>query len=339
MSKFSPRQLERARTLPWNTYTVEAVSTDELPPHERASFWREHISATQAVLDHRFFRPGFSATSVHQRSACYHLVEFRSDEVVYLRTPAQIRDAPDEDYRFLLPLSGELTVRQDGRLTRLTPGTGAFFTFAVPLELGQTPGAHGLVLTIPARQLDEPFGRTLPLAAQLNLRTGLGRIVSDLLKSLARERNALTAPQFDAACDRLTELLRMLSPGEGLSGAPARLTEVATLVHRYVRAHAADPDLNGATIALDLGWSLRQIQLALQRVGTTPRDLIREERLRLARRLLQDPTHAHLPITDLAYTAGFSSPSALSTAFRRRYGTTPREMRRAARPSKGTGGD
>ncbi|MEO3782002.1 AraC family transcriptional regulator [Actinocorallia sp. B10E7] len=324
--------------MPCNAYTVTTVSTDELPPHERADFWREHITATQTALDYRFLRPGFSGMTVHQRSTAYHLVEFRSDEVAYLRTPAHIRSEPDEDYRFLLPLSGELTVRQDGRRTRLTPGAGVLVTLTSPLELGQASGTHGLVLTIPARQVDEPLGRSSPLAVRLDLRTGLGRIVSDLMKGLVREREALADLQFDAACDRLTELLCMLSLGDDRPDAPAHLTEVATLVRRYVRAHAADPDLSGTTIALDLGWSLRQVQLALQQVGTTPRDLIREERLRLARRLLQDPSHAHLPITDLAYAAGFSSPSALSTAFRRRYGTTPREMRRAARPAARTGG-
>ncbi|WP_106399752.1 helix-turn-helix domain-containing protein [Actinocorallia populi] len=325
--------------MPWNVYTVERASTDELPPRERAEFWREHITAHQCDLDYRFSGPGFSGTTVHQRSAAYQLVEFRSDAISYLRTPAHIRRAPDEDYRLVIPFAGGMTVRQHDRWSRLTPGTGALVTLAEPLELRQASDTHGLVLTIPARQVDEPLGRSTPPALQLNLRVGLGRVVADLLKGLARERHTLTGPQFDAACDRLVELLCLISTGDERSDAPARLAELSALVRRYVRAHAADPDLNGTTIALDLGWSLRQIQLALQHAGTTPRDLIREERLRLARRLLQDPSHAHLPITDLAYAAGFSSPSALSTAFRHRYGTTPREARRsAALPVLGKGG-
>ncbi|GAA0947289.1 helix-turn-helix domain-containing protein [Actinocorallia libanotica] len=325
--------------MPGNFYTVESASTDGLPPRERADFWREHITAHQSDLDYRFSGPGFRGTTVHQRSAVYQLVEFRSDAVAYLRTAAHVRRAPDDGHRLLVPLSGWMAVRQHDLCARLTPGSGALVTFAEPLELKQAPDTHGLVLTIPVRQLAEPFGRSVPPARHLDLRAGLGRVVADLLRGLARERHALTGPQFDAACDRLVELLRMVPARDDRHDAPARLGEIAVLVRRYVRAHAADPDLNGTTIALDLGWSLRQIQLALQHLGTTPRDLIREERLRLARRLLQDPSHAHLPITDLAYAAGFSSPSALSTAFRHRYGTTPREARRsAALPVSGKGG-
>ncbi|MEJ8672801.1 helix-turn-helix domain-containing protein [Streptomyces sp. MS1.AVA.1] len=103
------------------------------------------------------------------------------------------------------------------------------------------------------------------------------------------------------------------------------------MVRRHVRDHAAEPDLSGASMARALGWSLRQIQLALQHVGTTPRDLIREERLRLVRERLLRADCEHMTITDLAYASGFSSASAMSTAFRRRFGVSPREMRSKAR--------
>ncbi|GAA3239629.1 AraC family transcriptional regulator [Actinocorallia longicatena] len=259
---------------------------------------------------------------IHRSSADYQLTELRSAAIAVLNTSDGIRPLPG-GYGFLVPLEGEMTARK----TALRPGSGTLVTLAEPLELSR---ARGLLLAIPGRQMDGPSGRRRPLGVRLDLRTGLGRIVADLLKSLAREGDALTIPQFDASCDHLTELLRMLTAGTARPAAPAPLAEVAGLVRRYVRAHAADPDLTGASIAQDLGWSLRQIQLALQQDGATPRGLIREEHLRLARRLLQDPAYAHLPITELAYASGFSSPSAFSTAFRHRYNTTPREIRRLA---------
>ncbi|WP_269769188.1 helix-turn-helix domain-containing protein [Nocardiopsis gilva] len=86
-------------------------------------------------------------------------------------------------------------------------------------------------------------------------------------------------------------------------------------------------------MARSLGWSLRQVQVALQQAGTTPSELIREERLRLVRDRLRSPAYRHMSITELAYATGFSSASALSTAFKRRFGITPREAR------NGEGGD
>ncbi|WP_309237255.1 helix-turn-helix domain-containing protein [Actinomadura sp. BRA 177] len=103
-------------------------------------------------------------------------------------------------------------------------------------------------------------------------------------------------------------------------------------MRRYVREHATDPGLTGTAMAQHLGWSLRQIQLALQRAGTTPRELIREERLRLVRDRLRNPLYRHVTITDLAHATGFSSASALSHAFRQRFGVSPRELRRRTAP-------
>ncbi|MGW0566375.1 helix-turn-helix domain-containing protein [Streptomyces tauricus] len=152
-----------------------------------------------------------------------------------------------------------------------------------------------------------------------------------MLNDLHEERETLTDPQFNAVSDRIVELLCMLAVGDDRPDAPGHLTEVEAVVRRHVREHAAEPGLTGTSMARALGWSLRQIQLALQRVGTTPRELIREERLRLVRDRLRCGECEHMTITDLAYASGFSSASALSTAFRQRFGVSPREMRAGGR--------
>jgi AraC-like DNA-binding protein len=123
----------------------------------------------------------------------------------------------------------------------------------------------------------------------------------------------------------------MLTSAEERPDTPNPLAGVETVVRRHIRAHAADPALTGTSVARALGWSLRQIQLALQHAGTTPRDLIREERLRMVRDRLRCGHCEHLTITELAHATGFSSASAMSTAFRRRFGVSPREMRHEAR--------
>ncbi|KAB2385918.1 helix-turn-helix domain-containing protein [Actinomadura montaniterrae] len=83
-------------------------------------------------------------------------------------------------------------------------------------------------------------------------------------------------------------------------------------------------------MAHGLGWSLRQVQLALQQAGTTPRELIREERLRLVRDRLRDPRPRHVSISALGHAAGIPSPSAFSAAYRRRFGESPRDTRQRA---------
>ncbi|WP_406839351.1 helix-turn-helix domain-containing protein [Streptomyces sp. AHU1] len=327
-----PPARESMVALPTGNYLVEARSTDAVEPAERADFWSEHIGSYQSRMDYRYARTDdFRGETIRQHTGTYQLVRFRSDGIEYSRTARQIREDPDGDYRLLLPLTGRIVLRQDGQEARLTPGTGTLVSFASPFQCLQDPSTQAFVLTIPARELDGPLNRRSPLATGLDLNRGLGRVVRSMLDGLHSERDELTDAQFDAVSDRVVELLCMLATGDDRPGGTRHLSDVETVVRRHVRENAADPGLTGTSMARSLGWSLRQIQLALQRAGTTPRDLIREERLRLVRERLRCGDCEHLTITDLAHASGFSSASALSTAFRQRFGVSPREMRNGVR--------
>ncbi|MPY62916.1 AraC family transcriptional regulator [Streptomyces spongiae] len=318
--------------MPAGSYTVESQTTGEVDPRERADFWREHIGTYQPRMGFRYAcTDNFRGEAVRQRTGVYQLVKYGSDQIEYSRTSHQVRQDPDGDYRLLLPVSGEIVLRQDGQEARLTPGTGTLVTFGEPFQCLQDADTQAFILTIPAHEVDGPLNRRSPVATGLDLTTGLGRIVGSMLNDLYEERDHLTDPQFNAVSDRIVELVCMLAVGDDRPDTPGHLGEVEAMVRRYVREHACDPGLTGTSMARALGWSLRQIQLALQRAGTTPRDLIREERLRLVRDRLQCTECEHITITDLAHASGFSSASTLSTAFRQRYGVSPREMRYRSR--------
>ncbi|WP_200308293.1 AraC family transcriptional regulator [Streptomyces adelaidensis] len=318
--------------MPAGSYSVEALTTDELAPRERADFWTEQIGSYQSRMGFNYAHSdNFRGETVRQRTDTYQLVKYRSDEIEYTRTLRQARQDPDEDYRLLLPVHGEIWLRQDGEEARLTPGTGALVSFAAPFQCLQSDAIDAFIFTIPAREVDSRLNTRSPVASGLNLSAGLGRIVGSMLTGLHEEREQLTDPEFNAVSDRIVELVCMLTVGDDRPDAPGQLGEVEAMVRRYVREHVADANLTGTAVARALGWSLRQIQLALQKAGTTPRELIREERLHLVRDRLLCADCDHMTITDLAYAAGFSSASALSTAFRRRYAVSPREMRQSIR--------
>ncbi|MFG3252647.1 helix-turn-helix domain-containing protein [Streptomyces sp. NPDC048172] len=310
------------------TYTVETLRTGDVAPPERARYWHERTGGYQSRMAYAYpHTEDFRGRTVCQRTSTYQIVRYWSDRIEYARTARQIRADPDEDYRFLVPLGGSMLLRQDGQETSLAPGSGALITFSAPFECRQAANTGALLLTVPAREIDGPLSRRSPLATVPDLTTGLGRVISSMLGTLYSERDNLTAGHFDAVTDRIVEMLCMLATGDDRPDASGHLAGVEKHVRRYVREHAADPGLTGGTVARRLGWSLRQVQLALQRAGTTPRELIREERLRLVRDRLRSAGCDHLTIADLAHASGFSSASALSTAFRQRYGVSPREMR------------
>jgi len=307
-----------------DSYVVETSTTMGLAPRERADFWSDHVRSYQGGLDFRFPDAGdFHGGTTRQRTRAYQLVEFWSDPVAYLRTPLQIRRHSDGNYRLVLPLDGRLTIRLEGAQERLAMGAGSLADPGVPLELRHDGPARGLVLSIP-----DLLGGPPPRSARLNLGSGLGRVVNAMVVGLAQRRDEFTGSQFNAVCDRVVELLGMLALGDNRPDAPGSLAEVEALARRYVAEHVTDPELNVATMARALGWSVRQVQLALQRRGTTARELIRDERLRVVRKRLLSPAYRNSTITEVAYASGYTSAGALNAAFRRRFGVSPRELRR-----------
>jgi hypothetical protein len=68
---------------------------------------------------------------------------------------------------------------------------------------------------------------------------------------------------------------------------------VKASIHRCIRRHACDGDLDVARISRALDWSTRDTEQVLHAAHTTSRDLIRHERLRLAQFRLASPGWRH----------------------------------------------
>lgn len=85
-----------------------------------------------------------------------------------------------------------------------------------------------------------------------------------------------------------------------------------------------------AGLAARLGYSERQVHRQLvAEVGAGPQALARTQRAQTARMLLEA---GHLPISDVAFAAGFASIRQFNETIRQVYATTPSRLRRAGRP-------
>lgn len=312
---------------------ADSTTTSVVDPHERAEYWADLISTYHCRLGYRFpSSTDFQGHTQLRRTDAYQLVGWESDAVTYLRNPSHIRADPDDDYRLIVPLTGRLSFRTDDGYGILAPGTMALVAVDRPYAMSMSDGTRGMIITIPHKEIKHRLNRVVPPDHPLDLTTGLGRVTDGVLRGLHSESAALTDLQFDSVSERLVDLLCMQILGEP-ANSPTQLAHVEATARRYIHDRAGDPDLNGTRVAVALGWSLRQIQLAFSNAGTTPSDVIREERLRLARDRLRSPAYQHRSITDIASDLGFGSVSSFSKAFRRRFDATPgqlREDRRAA---------
>src|SRR5689334_2259419 len=95
-------------------------------------------------------------------------------------------------------------------------------------------------------------------------------------------------------------------------------------------ARIAEGALNEASVddlAAELGVSARHLRRAMEaRLGVSPVALAQSRRLALAKQLLQDTA---LPVTQIAFAAGFASVRRFNTAFAAAMGAPPSRLRRA----------
>lgn len=92
-----------------------------------------------------------------------------------------------------------------------------------------------------------------------------------------------------------------------------------------------DARLNVERLAEHLSCSPRDISITInQHFDTHFFDFLNHFRIEEAKRLLADPTHAQLTITDIFKRSGFNSKSAFHRAFGKSVGITPSDFRRNA---------
>lgn len=96
-------------------------------------------------------------------------------------------------------------------------------------------------------------------------------------------------------------------------------------------------DGNSERLAAEVGLSSRQLRrVLLQHFGVTPIELAQTQRLLFAKKLLQETV---LPMSEIAYAAGFGSIRRFNALFLSRYGIAPSAIRRASSASVVAGVD
>ncbi|QVQ50552.1 AraC family transcriptional regulator [Spiractinospora alimapuensis] len=239
------------------------------------------------------------------------------------RTPGLTKRMPDDDYRLMIAMSGRLEVTAGGRTMVVRPGTAAVIPWSAPVRMDFGPW-RALLLTLPRRSVDDRLALRTPVSRALDVGWGMGRILASTAFALAEEFPRLTAFEFDLTCESLTDLTCNAIHG----AAPDRhhLGAVAATVRSHVRAHLSDPGLTLARAARTLGLAPRTVQRAFEHEDTTWRDVLRAERLNLARRHLRDPAFVGTSVATVAAMVGLDA-QGLARAYRQVHGCRPSDDR------------
>jgi len=307
-------------------YALESHRCDDVAPADRAEWWTELVSSIHSRMSFRM-PEGYRGRLEHQHTRAYQLVRWWGDEESIRRSGGDVRRHPHGACELLVPLTGSMLIRQSDLVLSLEPGSVALTTLDAPMDMWHSDKFSCLALVIARTRLETRIGAAVTRTVGLNAEHGMGRIVVDLLASLRSQAHTIDGMAFDAAADRAVDLLCLAYGGALLPPVYEPQNDLVATVRGFVRANAHDMSLSGAAVAAQLGWSLRQIQVRLQRIGTTPSALIREERLELARLRLQHPGWDHRTVESVARASGFRNASTFSNAYRERFGERPTDTR------------
>lgn len=247
------------------------------------------------------------------------------------RTTAEIRADSRDGYALYVPVQGVQQIRQLNRDALCSPATLTLVAMGEPYRQTKLGDNDTLYLLIPRRFADERLVQSENICSRpVSAQTGMGRLAVDTVAALGREASRLSDADFLGAARVAGDLVLL-----ALAGAADLMSEVRSVrasnlarAKRIIRARLDDADLSLSDIARECGLSLRYLHDLFRDDGRTVREYLQGERLLLARHMLERAPVGAAAVTDVCMRCGFSNPSQFSTAFRRAFGISPREVLR-----------
>jgi AraC-like DNA-binding protein len=315
-------------------------STDVLPERERLPYLREFVGRSIVGLDIAPYedRPIEWALSLHHFKDLL-VVSGRTADIVERRTRPLLADGKD-DLLLTINLSGVSLPSQAGRECRLNTGMATLLSCGDVGSLDRPCPARVLTLIIPRRRLhamavnaEDALARPIPADTEALC------LLVDYVKTTMRKHH-LTSPQLRQLFASHVHDLVALTVGatrETAEAAQERGLRAARL--GAIKSHIADQLDNEGLSVTDVagrrGVTARYVQMLFESEGTTFTEYVLAQRLARAHRTLAEPGLRHRTISAIAFEVGFGNLSYFNRVFRRHFGMTPSDARRASRDTTG----
>ncbi|HWW63777.1 MAG TPA: helix-turn-helix domain-containing protein [Sphingomonadaceae bacterium] len=304
---------------------IERFATGDIAPRERLAFWNRIASETYAGTHVDSGSEAFAAEMWRWTLGDIVMIRPRSDASVVQRWAKG--EAGDED-RVVLHLQhrGVSRHRQGRHEADLRTGDFSLLSASEPYRLDLV--RHELlVVELPRAALaarlpnmEDSFARRIAGSSPS------GRLLHDFLLSLWQQGDQSNAdPDWQqGVANVFYDLVALAVRGAG--GPAANSGEaLRQRLLKLVDAQLHDPELRTASLAAELGISVRSVQNIFAGMATTPSSYILDRRLeRAAELLIADRTRS---ITATAFELGFNDSAYFTRCFRHRFGATPSSWR------------
>lgn len=312
---------------------LQVYASDDLPIAQRMSRWTEFVSDTYAefgfdVDDPRKFRARLARIQLGSLGMSW----FESTPSTGRASRARVGrwSAPLSD-AFLLCLQerGSMCGHQFGQEILSEPGDIALLDATRAWDVSATGEISVITIKIPSERMLTLIDD--PMAAQVHPfpRNHRTRATFAIVSALKRAIEAAPDEDWD---DRYEEVLlgavaTLFPDRDAGASAAVREESLRRKAIAYIESNLAEADLDGESVATELGISVRSIQRLFKSHGYTPRSYILERRMANAAELLQKSGSDTLRISEIAYSLGFNDLSYFTRTFRKRFGRSPRDFR------------
>lgn len=237
-------------------------------------------------------------------------------------TPELARAERHPVVKVIVQTAGASVYEQRGDRVTLSPGDGLVYDVSQPHAITSTEATEHFVVIVPH---DLVVGRGVRLdrlsAQRFSARTGVGRLVADLVHSTFGELTTISPACEDDLAASLLRLMFLPLPNETVHASEA----LRYRIESYIRDQIRDPELSLDKIASALRCSKRYLHMAFAPCDRSITDHIWTTRLDGCRGDLA--CRSDRTISEIAFAWGFSSSAHFSRAFRKRFGVTPSAFR------------
>lgn len=256
--------------------------------------------------------------------------DISSGATVITRTNRLAAGSASDDLYLSLQARSRGVISQGSNAVEVRPGSVAVYASHLPHRLDYShEGQRQLVVQVPRAGLDLPASTMDAAAGSIAVPDSSARkVFFSYVTSLTSTHDEIDDSARDdfarVTADLAAIMLRSAESGHRL--VPGSPRSLLFTIQSFIRDESRSADLTLDDIARAHFISRRKLYDLFSQIHTTPSAYLRDERLRLASRMLVDPA-VHLPISDIAQHSGFADVTTFTRAFRKRFGMTPREWR------------
>jgi AraC-like DNA-binding protein len=306
--------------------------TADLPEQDRVAVWREHYGRMALRIDLEPAKDAkFECALVSRALPELQLLSAKMSPVRVARTREFVADGND-DLVLIINQTGAINASGCGRDVALKEGDAVLMSSSEVSVFNRHSAGGSLSLRMPRSVLSSIVVNVEDAVMQhIPQNAGALKLLANYTGAFLEE-HALASPEIrSAAINHVHDLIALTLGAMPDAAAVAKLRGVPAarlkLAKAYIIANSNRRNLSVGAVAAHLGVTPRNVQQLFESEGTTFSAFLLAQRLTRAHRMLTELRFAHSAIGAIAYDVGFGDLSYFNRCFKRRYGTTPREIR------------